>query len=1474
MEEVHVKNVELLRGWKNAAALAVLLALSCCPGYAQTPLLTGAPTAASARNDYSGFVGMSFAVGATPIKVLSLGRLYLSGNSRTHIVKLVDVATGNDVPNASVSLTMTPGTANTFEYAQLSTPITLPAYARYFLVTQESAGGDTWYDYAPVTGDPAVTVNNPAYQQSNGAYSTLNVASSSYVPPNLLFTLTTVSTTAPPYVVITQPAPGTVSDSIQLTATAAADTGLHITGVQFRFRGTNVGSVLAASPYSFTLDTKTLANGDGDLTAVATDSSANTGTSSPVHLTISNVVTTPTGTAFIRSGPAASAVLRNDYAGFVGTKFTVGGTPLQVSQLGRWVAAGNGGTHTIKLVQNSFVDVPGGSVSLNLAGKPTGQYAYAALASPVTLSANTTYYLVTQEAAGGDRWYDYSAVTADPAGMLNGPAFQQGNGAYSTLGVASSSFGPPNFLFSTGTTTTPPPSVTVSGVLPGTVSGSIPLTATASAYPGLNIASVQYKFKGTAVSPVLTVSPYSFPLDTTTLPNGDGDLTAVATDTANNVGTSAPIALTISNVVTTPTGTAFIRSAPAASAALRNDYTGFIGGQFTVGGTALQVTQLGRWMAAGNSGTHIVKLIQFINGMDVPGGSVSLNLAGKTPGKYAYAPLTSPVTLAANAIYYLVTQESAGGDQWYDYSVVAADPAATLNAPAFQQSNGAYTTLGVASAAYGPPNFLFSTATVGTPPPTVSITEPLAGTVSGTITVKATASAYTGLSITGVQFQFQGVNVGPVLTTPPYNYTLDTTTLNNGMGNLTAVATDSAGNSRTSDPLALTINNPVTTPTGAAFIRSGPAAGAVLRNDYSGFVGTQFVVGGTALKVNQLGRWMVAGNNGTHIVKLVQGNGVDVPGGSVSLNMTGKPVGQYAYANLAAPVTLTANDTYYLVTQETAGGDKWYDYSTVTADPSGTLNGPAFQQSNGAYTTLGVASSSFGPPNFLFSIPMTTPPPSVSITAPLPGTVSGTITVSAAASAYTGLSITGVQFQFQGVNVGPVLTTPPYSYMLNTTALNNGMGNLTAVATDSAGNSRTSDPLALTINNPVTTPTGAAFIRTPPAANAVLRNDYSGFVGAQLFVGGTDLQVSQLGRWMVIGNSGTHIVKLVQNNGMDVPGGSVSLNLFGKTSGRYVYATLSAPVTLTANGTYFLVTQEFAGGDQWYDYGFLTADPAGTLGAPAYQQSNGGYATLGILSSSYGPPNFLFTTGSAPPPPNAPTVVITSPAAGMVSGTITLSATATPAPGLSIVSTQFTLNDAPVSSPLDTTTLVNGMYTLKAKATDSNGVTGTSDPVQITVNNAGSTTNPLLVGTPASSLRNDYTGFIGMKFTVGAAPIKVNQLGRWVAETTTAPHTVKLLDGISGNDLVGGSATIAVGAVAGGFVYAPLQSPITLQANHPYFLVTQETSGGDKWYDAGAVTANSSVSVNGPAYQQSNGAFTLLSSGPSAYGTVSLQFAF
>jgi len=72
------------------------------------------------------------------------------------------------------------------------------------------------------------------------------------------------------------------------------------------------------------------------------------------------------------------------------------------------------------------------------------------------------------------------------------------------------------------------------------------------------------------------------------------------------------------------------------------------------------------------------------------------------------------------------------------------------------------------------------------------------------------------------------------------------------------------------------------------------------------------------------------------------------------------------------------------------------------------------------------------------------------------------------------------------------------------------------------------------------------------------------------------------------------------------------------------------------------------------------------------------------------------------------------------------------------------LNGSNVISPLDTTTLANGPYTLTAIATDSAGSNGTSPGVAFAVNNPSSFTTPLLTGAPTSSLGNDFSGFVGL----------------------------------------------------------------------------------------------------------------------------------
>src|SRR5205085_9564094 len=78
-----------------------------------------------------------------------------------------------------------------------------------------------------------------------------------------------------------------------------------------------------------------------------------------------------------------------------------------------------------------------------------------------------------------------------------------------------------------------------------------------------------------------------------------------------------------------------------------------------------------------------------------------------------------------------------------------------------------------------------------------------------------------------------------------------------------------------------------------------------------------------------------------------------------------------------------------------------------------------------------------------------TTPPAVSITAPVAAaSVSGTVSVTAAASDNVGVA--GVQFKLDGNNLGAEATVAPYKVSWNTTSVAPGAHTLTAVARDAA----------------------------------------------------------------------------------------------------------------------------------------------------------------------------------------------------------------------------------------------------------------------------------------------------------------------------------------------------------------------------------------------------------------------------------------
>ena len=94
--------------------------------------------------------------------------------------------------------------------------------------------------------------------------------------------------------------------------------------------------------------------------------------------------------------------------------------------------------------------------------------------------------------------------------------------------------------------------------------------------------------------------------------------------------------------------------------------------------------------------------------------------------------------------------------------------------------------------------------------PTVSLTAPSGGSVSGNVLVSANASDNGGVA--GVSFYDGTTPIGAEDTSFPYSVTWSTASLANGPHTLTAVARDLAGNTATSSPVAVTIANPVLVP--------------------------------------------------------------------------------------------------------------------------------------------------------------------------------------------------------------------------------------------------------------------------------------------------------------------------------------------------------------------------------------------------------------------------------------------------------------------------------------------------------------------------------------------------------------------------------------------------------------------------------------------------------------------------------------
>jgi hypothetical protein len=263
----------------------------------------------------------------------------------------------------------------------------------------------------------------------------------------------------------------------------------------------------------------------------------------------------------------------------------------------------------------------------------------------------------------------------------------------------------------------------------------------------------------------------------------------------------------------------------------------------------------------------------------------------------AYQPINSK-TLTWNEVYASEYTNNAwstpapAGFNYTNYNVESAqrDPGFIVSLPgaplaAFESPDQRVHTVDLSNLAPAPPD---------TTPPTTSITSPASGsTLSGSITVSATASDNIG--VTRVELWMDGA-LKATATAAPYSFTWNTTASTNGSHTLQTKAYDAAGNVGDSSIVTVTVSN--LAPSSLAVSITNPKnGGTVPRNqtvdinasatDSSTITKVQFYVDnallGTVTTAPYTYPWKVPQKRGAHSVKA---QAYDAKGNSASQSIT------------------------------------------------------------------------------------------------------------------------------------------------------------------------------------------------------------------------------------------------------------------------------------------------------------------------------------------------------------------------------------------------------------------------------------------------------------------------------------------------------------------------------------------------------------------------------------------------------------
>ena len=731
------------------------------------PLVT-AFTSGTWRNDYSGWVGCLLRVGTSPLAIRSLGRVYVSGNTGDHLLRLMRVSDG--VVVASVTWTPADGVSGQIKYEAFETPVILAANTHYRLASQELSGGDTWYDYnTEVTTADGATVQGAVYSSNGTTWLSKGQAGSySYGPVSLefyglprtefivnggfdepvtssLLQVNAGQVTIPGWTVVSGSVDIVRQDGNQwldLNGSAAGDIRQTITGAAgacvLSFRSKSADTAYRAEVFW----------NDQSLSIIQPET-----TGQPVLKTL-RVTGTTSDVLRLRSLTAASSgVYFDDIALRPAIMCHIGAPTIAIQPLPTSVPSGQAVAFPVGVsgecpmifqwyrngqaltgATESALTIPNAQIT------DAGDY-HVEIANALGAAVSQTAALRVVVADDVVCYGGAPVVTSEPPSSTSVSADQS-----VTLAVGVTGECPMTFQWYrngeslTGATksalTIPNAQITDAGDYHVEIANALGAAVSTPTILRVILTDDVVCYKG---EPIVRAQPQSaiiWPFQTATFRvavEGECPMSFQWYRNGEALAGATEPALTIPNAQITDAGDYHVEvanalgssvSAPAALSVLlgtplvegftpgtrRNDYSGWVGCLLQVGASPMEVRGLGRVYVSGNTLNHLLRLVRVSDGVVV--ASVTWTPAGGVSGQIKYEAFETPVILAANTHYRLASQELSGGDTWHSYDTeVTTTDAATVLGSLRSTDGSTWLVAGTAgSYSYGPVSLMYDAA--------------------------------------------------------------------------------------------------------------------------------------------------------------------------------------------------------------------------------------------------------------------------------------------------------------------------------------------------------------------------------------------------------------------------------------------------------------------------------------------------------------------------------------------------------------------------------------------------------------------------------------------------------------------------------------------------------------------------------------------------------------------------------------------